>query len=212
MSCKICETRRPRRFCPGVGGDICSVCCGTEREVTVSCPLSCEYLQDARRHERLPDLKPEDIPNQDIRVTESFLENHTELIALTSLALLEGAANTPGAVDYDVREALDTLVRTYRTLESGLIYESRPANPLAANIHLAVCNALVEAKQRMQERTGLTAIRDVEILGALAFLQRLEISHNNGRRRGRAFLDFLRQQFPAPASPIVGGGTPLIVG
>jgi hypothetical protein len=30
------------------------------------------------------------------------------------------------------------------------------------------------------------------------FLQRLEIPHNNGRRRGRAFYDLLQTYFPAP--------------
>ena len=45
------------------------------------------------------------------------------------------ALDTPGAVDYDVREALEALIRTYRTLESGVYYESVPANPLAANIY-----------------------------------------------------------------------------
>jgi hypothetical protein len=30
------------------------------------------------------------------------------------------------------------------------------------------------------------------------FLQRLELQHNNGRRRGRAFASFLNTWFPAP--------------
>jgi hypothetical protein len=33
------------------------------------------------------------------------------------------------------------------------------------------------------------------VLGLLVFLQRLEIDRNNGRRLGRAFLDFLREFF-----------------
>ena len=56
MPCAICQIRRPRRFCPGVRGDICSLCCGTEREVTVNCPLDCEYLQEARKHEKLSEF------------------------------------------------------------------------------------------------------------------------------------------------------------
>src|SRR5215212_6262711 len=69
MACAICETRRPRRFCPGVRGDICSVCCGTEREVTVDCPFECEYLQQSRHHEKPAPLDSPALPNQDIRVT-----------------------------------------------------------------------------------------------------------------------------------------------
>jgi hypothetical protein len=31
----------------------------------------------------------------------------------------------------------------------------------------------------------------------MVFLQRIELDRNNGRKRGRAFVDFLRGQFPA---------------
>ncbi len=38
MKCPICDTRKPRRHCPGVHGEICSICCGNEREVSISLP------------------------------------------------------------------------------------------------------------------------------------------------------------------------------
>lgn len=200
MACAICEVRKPRRFCPGVRGDICTICCGTEREVTVECPLDCVYLQDAHRHERTPEIKPEDIPNTDIRVSDSFLEENSPLLMFLSRAILDASANAPGIIDNDVREALDALIRTYRTLESGVVYETRPANPLADHIRGAVQNAAEELRRLERERVGMTRTRDADILGILAFLQRMELAHNNGRRRGRAFLDFLRHAFgPAPA-------------
>ena len=43
----------------------------------------------------------------------------------------------------------------------------------------------------------MQSVRDADVLGILVFLQRLEIQHNNGRRLGRAFIDFLRTNFPA---------------
>src|SRR3954454_7132300 len=87
MACAICETRRPRRFCPGVRGDICSICCGTEREVSVNCPLECEFLQEARRHDKPATLDPADVPNQDIRVTERFIDEHHALVTFIADAL-----------------------------------------------------------------------------------------------------------------------------
>ena len=39
-------------FLSGRARRICSICCGTEREVTVDCPLDCEFLQEARQHEK----------------------------------------------------------------------------------------------------------------------------------------------------------------
>src|SRR5436189_2799880 len=107
MVCKICQTRRAKRYCPGVHGDICSICCGTEREMTVDCPLDCVYLQDAHRHEKTPPLDPAQFPNQDIRVTDDFLRKSEMLLLFAARTLLESALDTPGAIDYDVRDAVD---------------------------------------------------------------------------------------------------------
>src|SRR3954447_6663195 len=83
--CAICRKRRPRRFCPGVNGDICPICCGTEREVTVNCPLDCIYLQEARHHEQLVDVVS--IPNADIKVDESFLRRNQGLLSFVGASL-----------------------------------------------------------------------------------------------------------------------------
>jgi hypothetical protein len=106
------------------------------------------------------------------------------------------------AVDLDAREAIESLVKTYRTLQSGLIYESRPQNPYAAGIQDRLANAIEELRDLMAEEAGMQTLRDTDILATLVFLQRLEIQHNNGRRRGRAFFDFLRTYFPEPVPSI----------
>lgn len=159
--------------------------------MTVNCPFECEYLQEARRHERPAPIAPEDVPNQDIRITERFVEEHELLLTVLGSALVGAALDTPGAVDFDVRETLEALVRTFRTLESGVYYETVPPNPLAAHIYRMVQGAAAEFRQREQQQLGVTRTRDADILGALVFLQRLELDRNNGRRRGRAFLDSL---------------------
>jgi hypothetical protein len=47
----------------------------------------------------------------------------------------------------------------------------------------------------------MTRTRDADVLGILVYFQHFEIDRNNGRRRGRAFLDALRAFYPAaPAS------------
>jgi hypothetical protein len=196
-----------------VRGEICAPCCGAEREVTVGCPFECEYLQEARRHEKPPDPTPDSFPNQDIRVSESFLRENERLLTFVGRTLLESALALPGAIDCDVRDALDSLIRTYRTLETGLYYETRPNSLVAANIHVRLQQSVQEYRQKETQSTGVTTIRDAAILGVLVFLQRLEVSNNNGRRRGRAFLDFLRGFFPAPApqASAPGGGPSLIV-
>ena len=91
MACAICETRRPKRFCPGVRGDICSICCGTEREMTVDCPLDCEYLREAHRREKPEPIDESSIPNRDIEVTEKFLVEREPLFVFLGRSLAGGA-------------------------------------------------------------------------------------------------------------------------
>jgi len=154
MSCAICHTRRPKRFCPGVRGEICTICCGTEREVTVDCPLDCIYLREAHQHEKIEPTDPHNFPNQDIRVTEDFLRDHEPLLLFLARTLLDAALATSGAVDFDVREALDGLVRTYRTLKRGGYYETMPANPIAANICRVVQIGIGEFRKQEPEQIG----------------------------------------------------------
>ncbi len=208
MKCKICNTRKPRRYCPGVNGEICSICCGNEREVTVNCPLDCPYLMEARLHEKRRELNPEDVPNKDIQVTEEFLHEHEPLFLFLSSRLAEAALTTSGAVDLDVREALQSLIRTYRTLQSGLYYETRPTNLVAAAIHRRMQEAIEGLGKELAEK-NVAPIRDAEMLGTLVFLERVELHENHGRPNGRAFIDYLRVHFPhseqaaAPAPPLI---------
>jgi hypothetical protein len=165
--------------------------------MTLDCPLDCEFLREARKHERPIDVNPDEFPNQDIRLNETFLRDHEPLLIAVGRAVLDAALETPGAVDYDVREALAALIRTQRTLESGLYYETRPDNVVAAELCRRIQQDITEFRRAETEQAQMTKTRDTDVLGVLAFLQRLEIDRNNGRKRGRAFVDFLREQFPA---------------
>ncbi|MGA3095951.1 MAG: hypothetical protein ABSF25_05810 [Bryobacteraceae bacterium] len=211
MECAICHTRRPRRFCPGVRGDICSICCGSEREVTVSCPLDCEYLREARRHEKPLPLDPEQIPNRDIKVSEEFLDGHVALVETLANAMADAASRIPGAVDTDARDAVKGLIRTYRTLESGVYYASRPESILAAGIFDAAQEAVSGFQREERQDTGLTRTRDSDVLKALVFLERIGIDRNNGRPRGRAFIDALRQFYAGGDSPEPAASDSLIL-
>ena len=173
-------------------GDICTLCCGKEREVTVDCPFDCPFLQEARKHEHKGPVNPDELPNKDIRVTEEFLEEHEPLLVGAMISLMRAAFDTPGAVDSDVRDTLDALVRTHLTLQSGVYYETRPDNALANRIFSETQTGLAEYRKLETEKYGMPRSRDGDVLRVLVFLQRLELDRNNGRPRGRAFLDSLR--------------------
>ncbi len=206
MNCAICESRRARRYCPALTREICTACCGSSRETTIDCPLACEHLQAAHIHERIPAPDPAKFPHPDVEISERFSKDNAAILSFLSSALLNAALSTQGATDNDVREALDAMARTYRTLESGLIYETKPTNLIAAAIAQQLSAEIDRLRRSLRERAGMEMIRDADIFGVLVMLQRLEFLHNNGRPRGRAFLGFLQRELRAPGaaeSPVV---------
>jgi len=211
MDCAICGNRRPRRSCPAVHGDICPTCCGEGRETTLRCPLECEHLRESRKHDKPVVLEPGQVPNRDIPVTEEFLESREELLAAISTALLQTALGTEGVVDFDVRDAIEALIRTHRTLAAGIQYHTRPENRLAAALYDAVQKAVGEFRARETELLGMPRTRDNDVLGLLVFLHRFELDQNNGRARGRAFLDALRGVYSYPPAPDPPAPSPLLL-
>ena len=194
--CKRCGHRRARRACPALHADICTICCGTEREVSISCPLECEYLREAHQREKALPVDPKDVFDPDVDVSEDFIREHEEFLLFAIYSLVEAALRTPGAVDSDALEALDALIKTQRTAESGLIYESRPENLVAAAVQRAFSESLADYQKLRSEREGLSSLRGKEILGVLVFLRRFGQLNLNGRPRGRMFLDLLRHMTP----------------
>jgi hypothetical protein len=194
--CKRCGQRRARRACPALQADICAICCGTEREVSISCPFECEYLREAHQREKALPVDPKDMADADIEVTEEFVRQQEELLLFSIYSLLQAAVRTPNAVDTDALEALAALIKTHRTAESGLIYESRPENSVAAALQRAFSASLADYEKVRSERESLTQLRSQDILGVLVFLRRFGQQNLNGRPRGRLFLDLLRRMTP----------------
>jgi hypothetical protein len=184
-----------------VRGDICTLCCGAGREISVDCPATCEYLREAHKHEKPIPVDPERLPNRDVPVSEQFLQENEEFLIFLGGSLARAALRTPQVVDFDIREALEAAIRTHRTLQSGLYYESLPANPLAAGLARALQEAISEFRKNEFERLGIHKTRDSTALGLLVFLQHFELSYNNGRRRGRAFLEALVDFYPVETEP-----------
>lgn len=194
--CKICGKRRAKRACSAVGGDICNICCGEQREVSLTCPLDCEYLQEAHRHEKALPVPEENISHPDVLVTEEFIAQQEELLLFCMYSLLQAALRTSGAYDADVLAALEALIQTHRTLDSGLVYETRSENSIAAAIQRSFSASLADYQKLRQERETLSPVRNSDILATLVFLHRVGQQNQNGRPRGRMYLDLLNQMTP----------------
>jgi hypothetical protein len=154
-------------------------------------------LREAHLREKSLPVDPKDAAHRDIEVSEQFVGEHEELLLFAIYSLLNSCLRTPGAVDTDALEALEAMIKTYRTAESGLIYESRPTNTVAAAVQRALVESLADYQKIRAEREGeLAALRDKEILGILVFLARFGQQNLNGRPKGRLFLDVLTRMTP----------------
>jgi hypothetical protein len=202
MSCPICEKRPPKRFCPTRGERICTICCGTHREVTIDCPPDCVHLISARRYEvehRKP-LEPEEMPFPDVEFSPEVLRRHADAVSAIGLAILEFARRNSAVRDPEILNALKGLAETYRTLESGIYFERAPDEPMARSLYAHIGQALQELKKRESQQSGFATIKEAEIVRLLIFFLRAGTRESNGRPKSRAFLDFLHAQFPQAAA------------
>jgi hypothetical protein len=135
------------------------------------------------------------MPDKGVLVEEDFIRQYEWVLMLMGSAIVDGYREFPAATDYDAREALDALVKTWQTLESGLVYETRPTNPYAAAMCDSVRARVAEIQTRLEENGEAGYLRDSAILKLLIFLRRLEYLDNNGRKRSRAFLDMLNRSY-----------------
>ena len=209
MICSICEGRKAKRSCPALRSEICPQCCGKEREETLDCPLDCPYLVESREHEKRATLNPEDFPYKEVRISDTFLRQHQELLNALGEFTLGAALETADAADRDVREALDALARTYKSLESGVYYETMPQSLVGRAVARRIQEMLRQFRTQETQDTGMTRTRDADVLGILVFLLRMAIDRDNGRKRGRSFIDFLYGHFATARR--VPAASPLIV-
>jgi hypothetical protein len=197
LSCPICEKRKPVRYCPAKDDKICAVCCGTEREVTIDCPLDCPHLISAHRYENEHERSiPADTPFLDSKLPQEIIYANQALLSGISFAVAKFCAAQPSASDPDILVALQALAETYKTLGSGIYYEKPPDVPLSRELYNALSAFLTAAKQPQAGRADYAPVKDSEIFVLLVFLYRMGLLRTNGRPRSRRFIEFLRRQFP----------------
>jgi hypothetical protein len=209
LICPICNKRKAKRLCPARAESICTICCGTEREVTIDCPSDCSYLMDSREHDTTRhEFDWSKLPFADTRIPMNFAQAHGPLILTLDYGICTFARGDRAVVDEDVLAGLQALAESYRTLTSGIYYEQVPHHARQRGIFEALKAAIEDFRKEEAKRAVVTTTHDSEIRDALIFLCQLGATRTNGRPLGRAYLDLLRAQFPEqefqkPASNIV---------
>lgn len=139
---------------------------------------------------------PPGTPFLDERVPQEILHTHQQLMAALAFQTAKFASNEASAADPDLIAALAALAATYKTLQSGLLYERVPEIPVQRDLYLALSQFLTEIKQKAAASGQAAALRDAAIFQVIVFLYRMGLLRSNGRPRSRRFIEFLRAQFP----------------
>jgi hypothetical protein len=196
VACPICEKRKAKRFCPARAETICTVCCGTEREVSIDCPSDCAYLVESRKHDLgRREVEWSSVPFADTKIPSSFVVQHEPLILALGYAICLNARDNPALTDTDAIAGVRALAEAYQTLSSGIYYEKPPDYAVQRGLYDALKAAIENYRQTETRNTGIQTVRDSEIRDALIFLAQLGATRANGRPKGRAYLDLLRGQF-----------------
>ena len=201
--CPICKKRRAERYCPAKGEQICAIDCGIGREVTIDCPSDCAYLLAARRWEQAhpKPLAESEIPFPDVSFPADLIRTHQAALSGIGYTVLTYAAEQRSLSDADVLAAAQAMAETYRTLISGIYYENPPEHAVAAGLYAALAKFFEDEKKHEAEDSELPRLKDLEILHLLVFFLRFGRMRSNGRPLTRAFIEFLRAQFPREVGP-----------
>jgi hypothetical protein len=196
VACPICEKRKPARFCPAKGEKICAVCCGREREVSIDCPSDCTYLVAAHRYEDEHQRSlPADTPLLDVKLPQDLLHTHQQLMSAIAFSIAKFCTVQPATHDGDVLDAIHALVETYKTLDSGILYQRPPEALLPRELYAALAAYLDEVKKQLAEQASSAKLKDKDVFYLLVFLHRMGLLRTNGRPRSRRYIEFLRSQF-----------------
>jgi len=203
--CAKCAKQVARRECAALGRRICPLCCAHWRMLVLACPEHCPYLQDARRtigERRMRHL----LAHLSASGKESLVEvlaHRGPLVAFLERAIVEVQRRRfSDLTDDEVLAGVENAIRTYETLERGIIYEHRSESPRIQ----AVTESLLKALGRVEEDLAQRGARigKSEQLACLRVLAE-SVRAMKGERQDQAYLRVaaLFQPYPESESRLI---------
>jgi hypothetical protein len=198
MKCTICLQRKGKRLCPAENAMICAPCCGKHRVLQIDCLESCEYLKVGRAQEsemaaelffRTSNQAEYD---KRMRVLDRW---EVAMSDMQDVIVAERRSNRD-LTDADAAEAFDCLLKTLRTEERGILYETTSDNLRAESLRHQLSEA-IQANRYPKEPDRPKLLLD----GAIECLEVMRDVIANHRETPGAipFVDFLARRLPRKA-------------
>jgi hypothetical protein len=141
-------------------------------------------------------LPESEMPFPDVSFPADLIHTHQAALSGLGYTVLLYAAEQRSVADADVFAAAQAMAETYRTLLSGIYYEKPPGGTVAVGLYAAIAKFIEDEKKRESENPQFPVLKISEIFHLLVFFLRFGRLRSNGRPRTRAFIEFLRAQFP----------------
>lgn len=218
MKCILCEKRKAKRSCPAKNTQICAQCCGEKRVLEIECPESCEYLKAGRESEAADYQKRLQSMDQTAQQKHrQVLYDHRNVIAHLEYAISRQRILSRDLNDKDVVQAIDSLLETYKTEDTGLLYERTEENLRIESLRREL-REIIESYRNPggEEAKGIVNPKNTRLqLGAamdcLKFIRSLASVYLKDRDYGSGYVNFLARIIPreeAQKSIIMPGSTP----
>ena len=218
MKCILCEQRKAKRSCPAKNTIICAQCCGEKRVLEIDCPESCGYLKAGREREAEDYQKHiQNMGHTDQERHRKVVFNHRNVIAHLEYAISRQRILSRDLSDKDVVQAVESLLETYRTEDTGLLYERTEENLRIESLRREL-REIVESYRNPEGEEGEgivnpsnTRLQLGAAISCLEFIRSLASSYLKDRDSGSGYVDFLARIVPrkeAQKSIIVPGNIP----
>jgi hypothetical protein len=171
------------------------MCCARKREVEIDCPLSCAYLREGYSYEQ----GKTPVENRTAQITENRTFDRSFIIANEPFLLhlwqviWETFQSVPQIHDSDILSAFTALEKTYRTLDTGLYYDSKPAQSVPQMVYLKLKEAI--DAQLANPDANKPHVKLSTVLDCLVFQQQLVQMRSSERPLSRGFLLQLQEVF-----------------
>lgn len=188
--CSLCTARRASRRCPALSQDICPRCCGTRRGRDIACTADCPHLAAAREQ-----VEQRSVTFADLRRVREIDPEFAGDFEHGILGIRE--TRFRDLKDREVKEAVENLMKTVRTGESGLLYEYRSPNPRIQIIADAL-KAVIDRYREGKNVSHSVGTDEVKVI-LLAVLNAVKTTS----RRDPDSVDYLDHiaRFGAPVAP-----------
>lgn len=128
--CKVCQSRKGKRLCPGHDGLVCSACCGQERGRGFACPSTCSHLgaSQAYQAERSDERRWKQLRER-VSIWPTSVQGIERLLFRMERTILQVAHATGTLNDRDIRMVLERWLADLEPARLLLPTEGPPPAP-----------------------------------------------------------------------------------